>query len=78
MRAFENLVQFIQVIDIIFEFRLGMFARGLYVNLNNETRLTVSVDLALTTITCVVDHLLRARLEVSRGVTGNKPRRNDK
>ena len=41
-------------------------------------RLTVIVDLALTTITCVVDHLLRARLEVSRGVTGNKPSRNDK
>jgi hypothetical protein len=49
----------------------------LNINLHDEPRLTVSVDLALTTITCIVDHLLSARMELSHNVTGNKSSRNE-
>ena len=73
MHTLKNLEQFIEVIDIFFKFRLYIAGRSLNINLHDEPRLTVSVDLALTTITCIVDHLLSARMEVSRDVTGNKP-----
>lgn len=59
----QNLVQFVEVVNIVLEFRFQVTGSSLNINLHDEPRLTIGVDLALTTITYVVDHLLSARVE---------------
>ncbi|OUW79487.1 MAG: hypothetical protein CBD74_10125 [Saprospirales bacterium TMED214] len=63
MHPLKNLMQFIQVINIVFKLRLDFTSRSLNIYLHDEPCLTVGVDLTLTTITCIVDHLFSARVE---------------
>ena len=63
MHPLQNLMQLVEVINIILELRFRVTGSSLNINLNDEPRLIIGVDLALTTITCVVDHLLSARVE---------------
>jgi hypothetical protein len=57
-QTLKHLMQFSQLIDIVFDFRHRFLDRRLNVDLNDVTRLVGDIDLAFATIAGVVDHQL--------------------
>ena len=56
VHPFQDLVQLIEMIDVILKLSFRLAGGRLNIDLNDVTSLVSRVDLALTTITCVVNH----------------------
>ena len=56
VHPFEHLMQLVEVIDIVFKLSLRIAGGCLNIDLHDVASLVSRVDLALTTITCVVNH----------------------
>jgi hypothetical protein len=61
IHPFEHLVEFREMINVLFHFDLRVVDDGLNIDLDDVTRLVGRIDLALTTIANVVDHSSSAR-----------------
>ena len=75
--AFQDLVQFRKMVDVIIEFAEGVFLCRLNFNFDNVSRLTVGVDLTLASVTRVVDHPILLTVWIPHNEIGNYARSNN-